>query len=192
MNEFALRNVGWISPNGQSDLGATAYEADASLVGRLVADVATIVLGADNVIAGASIVTGGTAVACGTTLCLGAAATVTAGAAVVAVGVSQVSQGAIGLGGNLTLLTGNHGTDTTLDDWNAKKPDGGIIKNPDGTTTEYKVRPTPGNDGGWSRTVIVRNANGRVISVSHEAWNGKLNPRVDPPSHIDTHPVYKK
>jgi len=106
VNEFALRNVGWVSPNGQRDLGVRSSESSASLVGRVAADVATIVLGVDNVASGVSMATGGTAVACGATLCFAAAATIAGGVAVAAVGVSQVSQGAIGLGGNLALLTG--------------------------------------------------------------------------------------
>jgi RHS repeat-associated protein len=108
VNEFALRNAGWISPNGQRDLGASAYESDASIAGRLVADVATIVLGVENLTTGAATMTGGTAVACGTTLCLGATVTVAGGAALMTVGGSQVSQGAMGLGGNLALLSSNN------------------------------------------------------------------------------------
>jgi RHS repeat-associated protein len=104
VNEFLLRNVGWITPNGQRDLGVQASESSASLIGRIAADAATLVLGVENVATGTTIATGGTVVACGATLCIGAGATVAGGVAVAAVGASQVGQGAIGLGGNLALL----------------------------------------------------------------------------------------
>ncbi len=101
--------MGWITPNGQRNLSVQASESSASLIGRIAADAATIVLGVDNVAAGTTIATGGTVVACGATLCLGAGATVAGGVAVAAVGASQISQGAIGLGGNLAMLAGSGG-----------------------------------------------------------------------------------
>jgi RHS repeat-associated protein len=79
--------------------------------------------------------------------------------------------------------------DNNGDDWESKKPEEGTVENPDGTTTTFIVRKNPGRDGGWSRMVIVRDENGKAISVDHEAWKGTSDPRVDPPDHRDRKPV---
>jgi RHS repeat-associated protein len=193
VKEMALRNGGWLAPPASQEvLSVNAAESSASLVGRIAADVATIVLGVENVTTGVGMATGGTAVACGTTLCLGAAATVTGGVVVAAVGATQVTQGALGLGRNLAQLTGNgsSGNDSIdIDVWESKKPFEGMIENPDGSITEYKVRKSPGRDGGWSRIVITRDANGNVIEVKHEAWKGTSDPTIDPPDHFDYKPI---
>ncbi len=110
VREFTLRNVGWVSPKAQADLGVDATETTAELAGRVVADAATIILGIDNLLGGAAIASGGSVVACGVTACLGAAATTTAGAAIAVVGVAQTAQGAMGLGGNLALLANKTGS----------------------------------------------------------------------------------
>jgi RHS repeat-associated protein len=192
--EFA-RTTAWYSPHAQNVLSANAAESDAMLAGRVVADVATIAVGVVEVAGGIAIGTGGTAVACGATLCIGAVATVGAAAVVAGAGATTALAGAAGLGGNLALLADNSssaGANSFWDDWNAKKPGGGVVKNPDGTTTEYVVRQTPGRDGGWSRIVKVKDANGNTISVTHEAWKGTSDPRYDPPDHTDFKPVNKR
>ena len=90
-------------------MSVNSAETTAELAGRIAADAATVMLGIDNMISGATIATGGSVVACGTTLCLGAAATATTGGAIAVVGIAQTAQGAMGLGGNLALLTGSSG-----------------------------------------------------------------------------------
>ena len=76
--------------------------------------------------------------------------------------------------------------------WNDKKPSGSTVKNPDGTTTGYTVRKHQEETGVWSRIVKVRDANGNIISVTHEAWSGTLDPRFDPPDHVDFKRVNKR
>jgi hypothetical protein len=121
--------------------------------------------------------------------------TVGAGAVVSGVGATTALAGAAGLGGNLAQLTGNDspgsGTSSPLDEWSTKKPFEGVVENPDGTITEYEVRSTPGRDGGWSRIIRIRDANGNTIRVTHEAWKGTSDPRYDPPDHTDFKPVNK-
>ena len=147
-------------------------------------------------VGGIAIGTGGTAVSCGATLCIGAVATVGTAAVMTSAGVTTAASGSVSLGSNLSLITSDDNSGSELsspeDLWNEKKPFQGTVKNPDGTTTEYQVRPSPGKDGGWSRIVKVRDANGNIISVTHEAWSGTLDPRFDPPNHIDIKPVNKR
>jgi RHS repeat-associated protein len=193
--EFA-RTTAWYSPHAQNVLLVNVTESDAMLAGRVAADVATIVVGGIEVAGGIALGTAGTAVSCVATLCTAALATVGGGAVVAGAGATTALAGAAGLGGNLALLTGNNSpnsdSNSFLDDWNAKQPYEGVVKNPDGTTTEYKVRRTPGKDGGWSRMVKVRDANGNTISVTHEAWKGTSDPRYDPPDHTDLKSIYKR
>jgi len=85
---------------------------------------------------------------------------------------------------NLATVSGG-GSGSDLDKWKAKKPFEGTIRLPDGTTIESVVRQTPGADGGWSRIIRVKNADGETIKVVHEAWNGTSDPRFDPPDHRD-------
>ena len=193
--EFA-RTTAWYSPQAQNVLSASGVESDAMLVGRIAADVATIIVGVGEVVGGITIGTGGTAVSCGVTLCIGAVATVGTAAVVTSAGVITTASGAVGLGNNLSLITSDDNSGSELgspeDLWNNKRPLGGTVKNPDGTTTEYTVRQAPGRDGGWSRIVKIRDANGNIISVTHEAWSGTLDPRFDPPDHVDIKPVNKR
>jgi hypothetical protein len=42
------------------------------------------------------------------------------------------------------------------------------VANPDGTTTEYVVRKTPGKDGGWSRMVITKDAQPKFRTLTAE------------------------
>jgi hypothetical protein len=102
-------------------------------------------------------------------------------------GASIALAGATGLGENLARLSGGDSssadTNSPLNAWKAKKLFEGVVKNPDGTITEYEVRQTPGADGGWSRIVRVRDGNGNTISVTHEAWKGTSDPRYDLPDH---------
>ncbi len=186
--EFA-KTTSWYSPQAQNVLSVSGAESDAMLVGRIAADVATIIIGVGEVAGGITIGTGGTAVSCGVTLCVGAVATVGTAVVVTSAGVTTAASGAVNLGNNLSLITSDDSSGSELsspeDLWNDKKPAGGVVKNPDGTTTEYTVRQTPGRDGGWSRIVKVRDANGNIINVSHEAWSGTLDPRFDPPDHVD-------
>jgi RHS repeat-associated protein len=190
--EFA-RTTAWYSPHAQNALSVNAAESNAMLAGRVVADIATIAVGVTEVAGGITMGTAGTAVSCAATLCTAAVVTVGAGAVVVGAGAITALAGSAGLGGNLALLTEDNssGTSSFWDDWNAKKPYEGVIKNPDGTITEYEVRQKPGRDGGWSRIVRVRDANGNTISVTHEAWKGTSDPRYDLPDHTDFKPVKK-
>ena len=191
--EFA-RTTAWYSPHAQNALSVNMAESDAMLAGRVAADVATIVVGVTEVAGGVTMGTAGTAVSCAATLCTAAVVTVGAGAVAVGAGATTALAGAAGLGGNLALLSGagSSGTNSFLDQWNAKKPFEGVITNPDGTVIEYEVRQTPGRDGGWSRIVRVRDAKGNTISISHEAWKGTSDPRVDPPDHTDFKPIKKR
>ena len=177
-------------------LTANGSETQATTAGRIVGDVINIAIGVVEIGAGLTIGTGGTAVSCGVTLCIGAVVTVGTAAVVTSAGVTIVASGAVGLGSNLSLITKNDNSGSELsspdDLWNDKKPSGSTVKNPDGTTTGYTVRQTPGRDGGWSRIVKVRDANGNIISVTHEAWSGTLDPRFDPPDHVDFKPVNKR
>jgi RHS repeat-associated protein len=193
--EFA-RTMAWYSPHAQNVLSVNATESNAMLAGRVAGDIVTIAVGVTEVAGGITMGTAGTTVSCAATLCTAAVVTVGAGAVVAGAGATTALAGAAGLGGNLALLTGDDssssGTNSFWDDWNAKKPYEGVVKNPDGTTTEYEVRQTPGRDGGWSRIVRVRDTNGNTISVTHEAWKGTSDPRYDPPDHTDFKPVNKR
>ena len=103
--EFA-RTTARYSPKAQDILSVSATESDASLAGRVAADIATIAIGVVEVAGGIAIGTGGTAVACGTTLCIGGVATVGAGAVAVGAGATTALAGASGLGGNIALISG--------------------------------------------------------------------------------------
>jgi hypothetical protein len=105
--EFA-RTTAWYSPQAQNVLSVSGAESDAMLVGRIAADIATIIVGVGEVTGGIAIGTGGTAVSCGATLCIGAVATVGTAAVVTSAGVTTVASGAVGLGNNLSLITGNN------------------------------------------------------------------------------------
>jgi len=188
------RTLAWMSPQAQDALSVKSSESTASLAGRVTGDIVSTGIGVSEVVAGVGIGTGGTFVACGTTMCIGAVATVGGGAAAATLGATTALAGSAGLGNNLARLTGkgDPGSNSPSNEWNSKKPFEGIVHNPDGTTTEYINRKSPGADGGWSRMVITRDANGNVISVTHEAWGGTSDPRVDPPDHTDEKPVDKK
>ena|GEM_PF-2499263 len=188
--EFARVNA-WMSPQAQEALSVNATESNAMLAGRITADVSSIVVGMGEVAGGIAVGTGGTVVACGTTLCIGAVATVSVGAVMAAQGSITALAGAAGLGGNLAQISNNNTSSDSfdIDEWSSKKPFEGIVQHPDGSTTEFKVRKTPGRDGGWSRMSIIRDANGKVIEVKHEAWLGTSDPTVDSPDHYDYKPI---
>jgi RHS repeat-associated protein len=189
VKEFT-RNVAFMSPQAQSDLAASESESDSMLLGRIAGNIGSIIVGIDNFDLGLGIATGGTILISVPTGGAGAAVTASSGAVIAVFGAGVATAGAMGLGKNMAFLKKNSDTSGTIDSnssdsWESKKPFEGTVKNSDGTTTEYKVRKTAGSDGGWSRVIVTRDSNGKVISVVHEAWNGTSDPRVDPPYHVD-------
>ncbi len=105
MYEFA-RTTAWYSPQAQEALAVSASESDAMLVGRIAADVATIVVGVSEFSGGLTIASGGVIAGCAATLCIASPVAAAVGAGVAAVGVSTATAGAVGLGGNLALING--------------------------------------------------------------------------------------
>jgi RHS repeat-associated protein len=192
--EFAL-NTPLASPPSSDVLTVDQSESTAQLTGRIVGDIFSIIVGLDMAETGVGGAIGGAAL-CGTgALCAGGAAVVTVSGVAAGVGLVVAANGAARLGGNLSLIenksSSNSSSNIDLDAWNAKQPFEGTINNKDGTTTQYIVRKKPGTDGGWSRMVITRDANGNVIKVIHEAWNWTQDPRVDLPYHIENKPIIK-
>jgi RHS repeat-associated protein len=189
--EFAL-NMPWATSPGADILQVNESETTASLAGRVAGDVAAIVVGMDMTISGATGASAGVA-SCGTgVLCGVGVAVVAIGATAAGIGIVTAGKAVGNIGSNLARLSGNSDSGSSssdLQEWESKKPFEGIVKNPDGTTTEYTVRKSPGEDGGWSRMVITRDSNGNVISVWHEAWKGSSDPRIDPPYHTEEKPI---
>jgi RHS repeat-associated protein len=101
--EFA-KNVSWYSPHAQDALATNYSESDARIVGRIAADISTIIVGVSDVTSGMAIGFAGTTIACAATGCVAAVATVGVGAVVVGAGVVTSVNSAAGLGANLGIL----------------------------------------------------------------------------------------
>jgi hypothetical protein len=153
-----------MNPGHSGILSANGNENNASLAGRLTADVAAIILGTENIANGAAIASVGSAVACGTTLCIGSVATVAVGVGVAAVGAGQVSQGAIGLGENLSLFSedsSNFSNQSQLSSHFKKHgSEFGFISEDEYLAGAQKFVSTEGNEGVLTK---VRNNGDRII-----------------------------
>jgi RHS repeat-associated protein len=117
LNEFAvgfvkevISSVMWFHPQIQTDLAPSENESVAMLAGRVVGDIASMVIGTLAVGTGGGAMTGGT-------LCAGltgggclpvGAPTVVAGAALALEGAGMGVRGAVGLGGNIVLLANKY------------------------------------------------------------------------------------
>ena len=107
--EFSRTNA-WYSPQAQQTLAVNQSETVAMLAGRVAADVVTVIVGVAEFSGGLTIGATGVAASCATTLCIMSPAAVSVGVGVAAVGASTATAGAVGLGGNLALLTGGSGS----------------------------------------------------------------------------------
>jgi hypothetical protein len=98
------RTVVWFHPQAQRDLSVKASESDAQIIGRVAADVVSMVVGVAAIDAGTGLGTGGV-VACATGVgCLAGAGAIAAAVPVIAEGAGVATNGAIGMGENLALL----------------------------------------------------------------------------------------
>jgi RHS repeat-associated protein len=123
VTEFARTNSWYYSP-AQEALAVNQNETDVMLAGRVAADVVAIGMGVVEFAGGLTIAAGGTVAGCATTLCAASPAAVVAGAGVAGVGAATATAGAVGLGGNLALLSGQSGSGVNhnQDPWQVGDP----------------------------------------------------------------------
>jgi hypothetical protein len=101
----AASNLLWFDRPYQEIVGTKSTESSASLAGRVVADVASIVLGADAIATGGGLAVGGTGLSCVGTACALAPVAIGGGVAVAAEGAGMGVSGALNLGKNLVLMS---------------------------------------------------------------------------------------
>ncbi len=129
----AASNLLWFDRPYQEIVGARSTESSASLAGRVVADVASIVLGAEGMVAGGGLAVGGTGLSCVGTACALAPVAIAGGAAIGIEGAGLGVSGAINLGSNIALLS-------------KKKSEGGSRWK----TGDPIDKPTSNGDPSWS------------------------------------------
>ena len=163
----------------------TLPDTKATRLGRIVGSLGSLFVSGVVFLKGGAEIGVGTA-ACGTgLLCFAGAPAIALG------GVEMIAAGSVAVTSTKSILeqfaaiSSSSGSQFDMEAWEAKKPFEGTVRNADGTTTEYEVRKSPGDDGGWSRIVRRKDADGNRVEVIHEAWDGSSNPRIDPPDHSD-------
>ena len=119
-------NILWFDTPYREQYGASSTESSASLAGRVVADVVSIIAGAEVISAGAGIVVGGSGLSCVGTACALTPVAIGAGAVVAVEGAGMGVSGALNLGKNVALMSGKKPSINQLnqDIKKGKAPDG--------------------------------------------------------------------
>jgi hypothetical protein len=163
------RTVVWFHPQAQRDLSVNASESDAQIVGRVAADVVSMVVGVAAIDAGIGL-GGGGVVACGTGVgCLAGAGAVAAAVPIIAEGAGVATNGAIGLGENLAMLRNDASTSTDpypkVIDPRTGKP---ISEPPEGLEIAPQNQRVPW--GGQERAAFIRDWYDRGYTTPSGGW----------------------
>lgn len=111
----AATNLLWFDTPFRDKFGAQSSESSASLAGRVVADVGSIILGAAAIEGGADTAIGGTALSCLGDICATAPVVIAVGGVVAIEGAGVGVSGAIGLGKNLSMMAKSSTSGETAD-----------------------------------------------------------------------------